>query len=313
MLRPLIAAFALAVAPAALAQAPVFPTPQPMAIQPEPDAIPLYPGVAPGYEKAQQKETWSRMGGEGGEIWIRNVVRPTLTPFLPAAGKATGAAVLVVPGGGFSFVSASNEGWPIARWLADRGVAAFVLKYRVMETPASEADFGAQMAALFRGPRPPTGETPPAMAAQVPFARADAQAGLKMIRGNAAKWGIDPARVGMLGFSAGAMTTLATALANAPDARPDFIAPIYGQMAAVTPPPSPQPLFAAIASDDVLLGGQGLGLVESWEKAGGSVELHYYSGGNHGFGSHKRGTTSDLWFEQFMAWLQAGGWLKPRG
>jgi dienelactone hydrolase len=115
----------------------------------------------------------------------------------------------------------------------------------------------------------------------------------------------------MLGFSAGAMTTMSTTLANAADARPDFIAPIYGYMVAVTPPPRPQPMFAAMASDDLLFNKQGFGLIESWQKAGGSVEFHYYQGGNHGFGSRKMGTTSDLWFGQFMAWMQAQGLMQP--
>jgi hypothetical protein len=71
------------------------------------------------------------------------------------------------------------------------------------------------------------------------------------------------------------MTTMATTLANAPDARPDFIAPIYGFTLPVTPPPSPQPMFAALASDNPLFGKQGFGLVQSWQKASGSVKLHF--------------------------------------
>jgi acetyl esterase/lipase len=114
----------------------------------------------------------------------------------------------------------------------------------------------------------------------------------------------------MLGFSAGAMTTMATTLVNAPDARPDFIAPIYGMMLPVTPPSNPQPMFVALASDDPLFNKQGFGLVESWQKAGGSVEFHYFSGGSHGFGSHKKGTTSDMWFDEYMAWMKAKGLLK---
>jgi acetyl esterase/lipase len=271
----------------------------------EPTAIPLYQGTAPGSEGATQQEIWTE--AMGGEYWVRNITKPTLTPFLPKKGKGNGAAVLVVPGGGFQFVSINNEGWPIAQWLADRGVAAFVLKYRVEKTVDSEAEFGKAMMARFQAPK---SDAPLVPDAAVAVARTDAQTALRMIRQNAGKWGIDSKRVGMLGFSAGAMTTMATTLANAPDARPDFIAPIYGFMKAVTPPPSPQPMFAAISSDDPLLGGQGFGLIESWQKAGGSVELHYFSGGAHGFGSHKKGTTSDLWFEEFMAWMKAKGLLK---
>jgi acetyl esterase/lipase len=273
----------------------------------EPTAIPLYKGIAPGSETASQKEVWSLAFGR--EKWVRNVTRPTLTPFLPKKGKGNGAALLVIPGGGFQFVSISNEGWPIAQWLADRGVAAFVLKYRVEQTPVAAADFGTAMAARFQAPRADQGPSPEMLAA-IDLARADAQTALRMMRGNAAKWGIDTKRVGMLGFSAGAMTTLATTLANDPAARPDFIASIYGMMLPVTPPANPQPMFAALASDDAFFNTQGFGLVESWQKAGGSVELHYYEGGNHGFGAQKKGNTSDLWFGQYMAWMKARGFLK---
>jgi acetyl esterase/lipase len=274
----------------------------------EPTAIPLYQGAAPGSETATQQEVWTE--AIGSELWVRNITKPTLTPFLPKKGNGNGAAVLVIPGGGFQFVSINNEGWPIAQWLADRGVAAFVLKYRVEKTPDSEVEFAKAMMVRFQAPR---SDAPPApeMTAAVEIARADAQTALRMIRGYAAKWGVDPKRVGMLGFSAGAMTTMATTLANAPDAKPDFIAPIYGFMLPVTPPPGPQPMFAALASDDPLFNKQGFGLIESWQKAGGSVELHYFEGGSHGFGSHKKGTTSDMWFEEYMAWMKAKGFLKP--
>lgn len=284
-----------------------FPAPKRIPAAPEPNAIPLYRSAAPGWEHARQVEVWTEMGGEK---WVRNVTRPTLTPFLPAPGKATGAAVLVVPGGGFQFVSISNEGWPVAQWLADHGVAAFVLKYRTLPTPDSEAEFLAGFARMVGNPRM-SSQPPVEMVAAGEVASADAQAALRMIRGNAARWGVDPARVGMLGFSAGAMTTMTTAMVQTPDARPDFIAPIYGMMGAVTPPARPQPLFAAIAVDDPLIGSDDLGLISSWRKAGGSVELHLYSGGGHGFGSHSKGTTSDLWFDQFIAWMKAQKLLIP--
>lgn len=183
----------------------------------EPLAIPLYQGTAPGSEQATYPEVWTLAFGK--EQWVRNVTRPTLTPFLPAKGKKTGTAVLVIPGGGFQFVSISNEGWPVAHWFAERGIAAFVLKYRVEQTDENEAAFAKAMMARFQAPR------------------ADAQTALRMIRGNAGKWNIDPAKIGMVGRSAGAMTTLATTLANDPTAMPAFVAPIYGPMAAVTLPP----------------------------------------------------------------------------
>ncbi len=305
MLKRITLALALLTAPA-IAQMPTL-TITNIARPAEPGAIPLYQGAAPGSESATYPEVWSMAFGR--EQWIRNITRPTLTPFLPKRGTGNGAAVLVIPGGGFQFVSISNEGWPVAKWLADHGIAAFVLKYRVERTPESGEEFGKAMMARFQAPR---SDAPlsPEMLATIELARADAQTALRMIRSNASKWGVDPKRVGMLGFSAGAMTTMATTLANAADARPDFIAPIYGFMTSVTPPPQPQPMFAALASDDPLFGRQGFGLIESWQKAGGSVELHFYEGGQHGFGAQTKGTTSDLWFTEFMAWMNAKGFLK---
>lgn len=293
-------ALALAASPA-LAQPMQLPTPVRIPAPAEPAAIPLYAGIAPGSEGDAQQEVWTYTMSQK---MVRNVTRPTLTPVLPRRGKGNGAAVLVIPGGGFQFVSMENEGWPIARWLADRGVAAFILKYRLEPTPDSEADFGRAMMARFAAPDRAAAPSPSVVKA-ADFARADAQAALRLIRSRSVQWGVDTNRVGMLGFSAGAMATLATTLADAPDARPDFIAPIYGMMTAVAPPPRPQPMFAAMAVDDPLFNKQGFGLIESWKQAGGSVEFHLYSGGSHGFGSRSMGTTSDLWFEQFMAWMKA--------
>ncbi len=272
----------------------------------ESKAIPLYHGIAPGSEDATQQEIWTEAMGT--ELWVRNITRPTLTPVLPNPLNANGAAVLVIPGGGFQFVSISNEGWPIAQWLADRGVAAFVLKYRVENTPDDEVEFEKALAVRFQELQTQSTPTPNILAA-IELARADTQMALRMIRSNASEWGIDLKRVGILGFSAGAMTTLATTLAQSEDAKPDFIAPIYGYMTPIVPPTNPPPMFVALAADDPLFGNQGFGLVESWQKAGGSVEMHLYEGGNHGFGSQKKDTTSDLWFEQFMAWMEAKGFL----
>jgi dienelactone hydrolase len=251
-------------------------------------------------------EIWQEIdvGTTGSETWVRNVSQSTLTPFLPQQEQANGAAVLVIPGGGLQFVSISNEGWSVAQALADQGVAAFVLKYRVETTPEDEARIEAALAERFKELQNPLSPTPVILAG-IDRIRADAQAALRQIRSNASEWRVDPNRVGMLGFSAGAMATFATALAAAPDATPDFIATIYGFMKPIIPPPMPPPLFAAIASDDALFGKQGFGLIESWQKAGGSVECPFYSAGGHGFGLKNKNTTSDFWFEQFVAWMKA--------
>lgn len=271
----------------------------------DPLAIPLYPGKAPGSEKAKQREQWNDIMGER---VVRNVVRPTLTPVLPDPAKATGAAVIVAPGGAYLMLSMDNEGWPVARWLADRGIAAFVLKYRTDPTPADDAGFmnamGERMGAAARAGQ---GKAPPI---SQPLAIADGQQALRLVRARAREWGIDPKRVGLLGFSAGAITALQVTLANAPDATPDFVAPIYGPMDRVPVPAGAPPMFVALAADDGLFANAGYGLVEAWQTAGRPVELHVYDKGGHGFGSHRQGTTSDRWFDEFCWWLEARGLLK---
>lgn len=268
--------------------------------------IELYDGAAPGSETATQTETWFDIGTER---WISNVTVPTLLPVLPEDPDATRAAVLVVPGGGFQFVSIDNEGYPIADWLADRGVAAFVLKYRVMAAPEDPDGFLAHMSRLF-DPQPSDESID--VTEGIPFAVADAQTALSLIRDNAAAWGYDADKVGMVGFSAGAMTTLGVVTADGEAApKPDFIGYIYGPMLAVDLPQNPPPMFNALAADDPLFNTQGFGLVEAWQAAGAPVEFHYYQNGGHGFGSYKRGVTADLWFDQFVAWMDTRGLLTP--
>ncbi|RYD66779.1 MAG: alpha/beta hydrolase, partial [Sphingomonadales bacterium] len=107
----------------------------PIAVPAQPAAIPLGTGALPG---ATNPESWH---SQYGSVFARNVTQATLTPFLPEPAKATGSAVIVAPGGGFRTLSMENEGWAVARALADRGVAAFVLKYRLNQTPADMAGF----------------------------------------------------------------------------------------------------------------------------------------------------------------------------
>lgn len=275
--------------------------PVPAAAPAEPGALLLYPDTPPG----AVQESWLKFHDD---YIVRNVTRPSLTPFLPAPGKATGAAVIIAPGGAFMSLSMSHEGWNIARRLADHGIAAFVLKYRLNETPADNKaynDFAAaRLGAAFR--LAPTGNTPHLYE---PRATADALAAIRMVRDNAAKWGVDPGRVGIMGFSAGAMTALRSVLAATPETEPAFLAYIYGPMAPVNVPPGAPPMFAAIAADDGLFFAQGIGIVESWRHAHTPVELHMYERGNHGFGGGWEGTTTTMMLDEFIAWMRMHGWL----
>lgn len=251
---------------------------------------------------------------------VRNVATPTLEPFLPDPAKATGAAVIVAPGGGFTTLEMDNEGYPVARWLADHGIAAFVLKYRLMQTPRDHQAFLDYL--RVQNTRPAAPAAPAASAASFAItperqkaldeAREDGQAAVRLVRTRAAEWKIDPAKIGMVGFSAGAYTTLAVTLAEDRAARPDFIAPIYGSMAAREVPADAPPMFLAVAFDDALMmrnsaPGSSLGIIDSWRTAKRPVEAHLYERGGHGFGMMNKGAASAMWIEQFQAWLRDRG------
>lgn len=289
------AACGLACAPAIVAQVPVATH---VEAPRQPGAVPLLPEGG-GETRA---ETWVTYPESGHAV--RNVTRPTLMPFLPKPGKATGAAVIVAPGGAFMILAIEKEGWRVAQALAERGIAAFVLKYRLNETPDDETafgDFAAKRAAALMNPAPAASRP----AVDEPRAVEDALAAVRLVRANAAGWGVDPLRVGMMGFSAGAVTALNAAVSDDIDGRPDFIAPIYPSMAARSVPAYAPPMFVAMALDDELFGRQGFGLVESWHRANRPVEFHAYERGGHGFALGKPGTTSTLVLDEFVAWLNA--------
>lgn len=283
-------------APAAGAAAPVAP------VQ-EPGAIPLYP--APAGDTAGSKEIWSIAPGQGRSV--RNVSVPEVTPVLPDPAKANGAAVVVLPGGAFMALSMDHEGYKVARSLADRGIAAFVVKYRLLPTPEGEREAGMAIAQRITASR-----RDPAQKLESPAATADALAALGLVRANAAKWQIDPARVGAIGYSAGAITSLNMVLKAPPAERPAFFGYIYGPQDAVDVPADAPPLFDAIAMDDPLFPTNGFPIVASWRAAKRPVELHAYQKGGHGFGLGKAGTTNSLLIDQFTAWLAMQGFLTPR-
>jgi acetyl esterase/lipase len=207
----------------------------PIATPSQPNAIEIGTGPLPG---AKNTESWHT---QYGSRFARNVTIATLTPFLPDPAKASGAAVVVAPGGGFRTLSMENEGWNVARALAEKGVAAFVLKYRLNQTPADMAEFEQSMREMFSGTaRPPRPDPEKAMAGLAPQI-ADARAAFALIRKRSAEWHVDPQRIGMVGFSAGAMLTMATPPAGE-DAKPAFIGNIYGPLAPLTVPADASPL-----------------------------------------------------------------------
>src|SRR5690625_100468 len=278
----------------------------PMENPDEPNAILLGTG---GVEGQDLPETWFR---QWGDPMARNITTATLTPFLPDPDKANGAAVIVAPGGGFMWLSMDNEGWQVAQALADQGIAAFVLKYRLFPAPASLDDFAGTMNRTFEAatpsgddapPPPPRRPREPGMQLQ------DAEAAYAMIVDRADEWGVDVNRLGMIGFSAGAGLTMHATL-NSEPMKLAFIGPIYGGMQAVDVPENAPPMFNVIAADDFLYNGDA-GVIKSWYDAGIPVEFHLYQNGGHGFGLGNPDRTSNRWFEQFIHWLDVNKFLEP--
>jgi acetyl esterase/lipase len=271
----------------------------------------IWPGVAPGSENWKQQERVEK--GPPGNI-VYNVVTPTLTVYLPEKSTATGTGVIIAPGGAFMLLSIDHEGHQVARWLQEKGIAAFVLKYRVAETPP-DFSFGAPGAgSKAKAPKAAAGSSsdgPPRMNMDETgkYGIADGIQALKVVRRHAAEWGIDPNRVGFMGFSAGAMVTTGTLLQEDGAARPNFAAPIYGGPFGAMPaiPAELPPIFLAWAQDDNLVGPSVVRFYDALQKAGHRPEVHIFSGGGHGFGMLKNGKSSDYWIEIFYRWLQAEG------
>jgi acetyl esterase/lipase len=270
----------------------------------EPNAILLGTG---GVKDQPAHETWFR---QWGDPMARNITTATLTPFLPKPGTANGAAVIVAPGGGFRWLSMGNEGWEVAQALADKGIAAFVLKYRLFPTPESLDGFKESMNRTFAAATPSSSTNatpPPRPALDLSNQLQDAEAAYAMIVKRAKEWGVDTARLGMIGFSAGAGLTMHATL-NSKIMKLHFIGPIYGGMGPVEVPKNAPPMFNVIATDDFLFRGQ-FGVIDSWYKAGRPVEFHLYQNGGHGFGLGNANRTSNRWFDAFTHWLDVNGFL----
>jgi acetyl esterase/lipase len=275
----------------------IYPHPTPA----EPRALPLGTG---GVENQPASESWFR---QWGQPMARNITTATLTPFLPAPGKGNGAAVLVAPGGGFRWLALNHEGWAVAQALADKGIAAFVLKYRLQPTPESLDGFKDSMNRMFAAAGSGDGN-PRSLQPDLSNQLADAEAAYALIHARAKEWGVDTQRLGMIGFSAGAGLTMHSTL-NSKTMKLAFIGPIYGGMGPVTVPKDAPPMFNVIATDDFLFRGQ-FGVVKSWFDAGRPVEFHLFQNGGHGFGLGYPGKTAQGWFPLFVNWLDVNGWLK---
>jgi endo-1,4-beta-xylanase len=252
--------------------------------------VPLWPAGAPGSEA--RKNEPEKIDGNN----VSNIHFPTLTVYLPAKEKNTGVAVIVCPGGGHRYLVVQKEGCDIAQWLVDHGVAAFVLKNRLARDSAT-----------------PTGTPQPYTIEH--DALADAQRAIRLVRSRATEWGVNPDKVGIIGFSAGgelsALAAMRPSVGNATatdlidrlDARPSFQGLIYpGQSQNIKPEKGAPPAFLCCGADDRPDISEGLSKIYLlFKQAGVPVELHIYAGVGHGFGL--RPGPAAGWADRFHAWL----------
>jgi acetyl esterase/lipase len=282
-----------------------------IALWPQPPARSL-PAVGP-------EQTFSPPEGvAAGTTMLRNVSEPTLTVFTPEPGTANGVGVVVCPGGGWRILAWEHEGIDVAEWFARRGFTAFLLKYRVSATPADPAEFARASAAMQKqlsSPRP-AAKAPRKMDQLMrdetlllarEIAADDGRRALAIVRERAADFGVDPQRIGLIGFSAGAFLVTDVAM-NPQGPPPAFLAAIYGGDTRDRPVPADAPpLFTVIAHDDRLLFRMVEQLYVDWTDAERSAELHIYARGAHGFGMVRQGLPADRWIDLL------GDWLADRG
>jgi acetyl esterase/lipase len=275
--------------------------------------IRLWPGKAPGSEAWSVAETVTK--SPSGDRTVTNVSDPTLTVFLPDPARATGAAVVIAPGGALRALAFDNEGGKVAEWLNSKGIGAFVLKYRTLQANATGArDRGAAPAGAagtrqemeIRNANANPEPDDPALAEVLRMGIADAQQALRLVRRNAESWRVDSKRVGIMGFSAGGGVAVGTALAPQSAASPDFLISLYGpSLMDVNVPAHAPPLFIAVGSTHFNVTNGCLALFAAWKAAGKPAEIHVYDGVSAGFGMSKRGLPVDTWTDRLYEWLVA--------
>jgi acetyl esterase/lipase len=275
--------------------------------------IRLWPDGAPGSAHWGVPEQVTT--GPSGDRVVSNVSDPTLSVFLPDPALATGAAVVIAPGGALRALSLDNEGVRIAQWLNARGIAAFVLKYRTLQqdpdaprrpVAGMPAPGGPREEIVIRNANANPAPDDEALSEVLEFAVADAQQALRLVRSHADDWGVDPSRIGIMGFSAGGGVAIGAALAEQSDASPDFLVSVYGpSLMDVFPPEHAPPLFIAVGATHFNVTSGCLALFDEWRAAGKPAEIHVYDGVSAGFGMTRRGLPVDGWTDRLHEWMVA--------
>ena len=266
----------------------------------QPKEIILWTNGAPGSEGKTGVEN-VRITDQGDHV-LTNINKPSITPYLTEAGKNTGVAVIIAPGGGHSELWITHEGYNPAKWFAEHGIAAFVLKYRLAREKGSTYTIDKDELA-------------------------DIQRAIRLVRSRAAEWQIDTAKIGVMGFSAGGELAALAAMrfgpadANAPDIidrqddRPDFQALIYpGNISRFEVSKNSPPVFIAGGNSDRPDISEGMAkLYLKYKQAGVPAELHIYAKVGHGFGIRASNTGAVTeWPQGVMLWLEDMGILKKK-
>jgi acetyl esterase/lipase len=274
-------------------------TPEAAAADAKPATLLLWPSGAPGSEGLSDEEKSSTTST--GLHSITNVHKPSLTLYLPNKDSNTKAAVIIIPGGGHRMLAIDHEGHAVGRWLQDRGIAGLVLKYRLAREAGSS--YVVETHAL-----------------------GDTQRAIRLARKNAKEWGIDPAKVGVLGFSAGGelaalasyrepVLTIATDPIDKESSRPDFQALIYPAIPKdMAPTKDSPPAFLACGFGDRQNISEGLpNLYLLFKQAGVKTDLHVYAGAGHGFGIRDTDKSPAAgWPARFREWLDDQGFLAKK-
>lgn len=269
-------------------------------------SIKLYAGKAPGSENWDWSE--KKAVNTPGNALLYNIVEPEILVYPAPKEKANGTSIVVAPGGAFHIISIENEGINVAKWLNERGITAFVLKYRLVKM-LTDNPFKELMTLMGDFKKLDSINAP-----VVEMAKNDGIEAMKYVRGHAKELNIDPQKIGFMGFSAGGTVTMSVMLSAPQEWKPNFIAPIYLYKNAVVGnlmPIKTTPIFVAVASDDQLgLMPHSIKLYEEWNAAKHPAELHVYEKGGHGFGIMKHNTSSDQWAADFENWLKVRGYFE---